>query len=237
MELNSNINIAFEIIDEYLNMEEDLNFIKQNEKEYIRGGIKNMNNHRTVNININNQTIPVDEDLANTIIALNDLGYKTSGCCIGENGDEYEAWIVIQEASEHKMIELMKRLNDCCYTLTKEFYTKKLDDAIYVQYILKTPKGCFMARIHWVDDWFNKLSETVINPITSIEYKTMDKLFEKQWINISIGELCDKYKDNWEIQYKLPDVDLWLEYNMITSSLKSLIALNQMNAEWRYRIG
>ena len=44
-----------------------------------------MNNHKQINININNQSIKVDEDMANVIIALNDLGYKTSGCCIGES--------------------------------------------------------------------------------------------------------------------------------------------------------
>jgi len=38
------------------------------------------------------------------------------------------------------------------------------------------------------------------------------------------------------VQFKVPPVDIWCDYNMKTSSLKSIIALHQMNVKWRYKI-
>lgn len=197
-----------------------------------------MNNHKTVDININSQTIAVDEEMANVIIALNDLGLKTSGCCIGSQADdiEDEAYIIIQETNEYKIIGLMQRLNGCNYTLTKELYKKNIDNVIYTQYILKTPKKSWKHKVKYINEWFESLVKNIIItiPREAISYKSMNKLFKPQWIDISFKEMCEDYKDSWQVQYKLFNNDSWIDYDMVNSSLKSLIALNQMNAKWRY---
>jgi len=52
---------------------------------------------------------------------------------------------------------------------------------------------------------------------------------------ISINKLCLSFKDNWKIQYKLPTVDIWLDYDIYESTLVSFLALCGLNAEWRYK--
>lgn len=64
----------------------------------------------------------------------------------------------------------------------------------------------------------------------------MNFISDENYIEITTYELIDNYKDNWAVQFKIPPVDLWCDYDMKVSSLKSLIAFHQMNAEWRYRI-
>lgn len=143
-------------------------------------------NHETKEIIINNDVIPVDKEMADVIITLNKLGYKTSGCCIGNEGNN-SAWIIIQEINEDKMINLMKKLDNCCYQLTKQLYKKKSDNIIYVQYKLETPEGNIPNRILWVNQWANILEWCDIatqcytdyktqNQI--INYNTVDKLFQ-----------------------------------------------------------
>lgn len=61
-------------------------------------------------------------------------------------------------------------------------------------------------------------------------------IFIDDYTEITTYELLDNYKDKWEVQFKVPPVDIWCDYNMKTSSLKSIIALHQMNAKWRYKI-
>lgn len=129
--------------------------------------------HQQVNIKINNQCISVDKDLANIIIRLNDLGYKTSGCCIGAD----EAWVIIQEVYEYKIITLMNMLSDCNYVIEKSSYRKNKDiDIIYVQYILKT-SGC--NKLKCINEWENALKNNVsINFVKNVQYRAMETLFE-----------------------------------------------------------
>ena len=61
-------------------------------------------------------------------------------------------------------------------------------------------------------------------------------IFIDDYTEITTYELLDNYKDKWEVQFKVPPVDIWCDYNMKTSSLKSIIALHQMNVKWRYKI-
>jgi len=61
-------------------------------------------------------------------------------------------------------------------------------------------------------------------------------IIDENYIEISTYNLLDNYKDNWEVQFKIPPVDLWVDCNMKTSSLISTIAFHQMNAKWRYKI-
>jgi hypothetical protein len=133
--------------------------------------------HETKNIEINNQVIPVDKEMADIIIILNKLGYLTSGCCIGEDGIN-KAWIIIQEINEQKIINLINILNDCCYELIKQFYKKNNDSNIYVQYILKTPEGLVDERIKWINKWNSKLKDTTNIKTVDFKYEYLYKLFE-----------------------------------------------------------
>ena len=130
----------------------------------------------------------------------------------------------------------MQRLNNCSYTLIKELYKKNIDNVIYTQYILKTPKKSWKYKVKYINEWFESLVKNIIItiPREAISYKSMNKLFKPQWIDISFKEMCEDYKDSWQVQYKLFNNDSWIDYDMVNSSLKSLIALNQMNAKWRY---
>lgn len=57
-----------------------------------------------------------------------------------------------------------------------------------------------------------------------------------EWQEITFVDLCNNYKDNWIIEYKFPEVDIWIDYDIKKSTLVSFIVLNQMNTLWRYRI-
>ncbi len=56
-----------------------------------------------------------------------------------------------------------------------------------------------------------------------------------EWNNISFTDLCLRCKDNWNIQYKLPNVDIWLDYDIHKVSFVSFIVFCQMGVKWRYR--
>lgn len=57
-----------------------------------------------------------------------------------------------------------------------------------------------------------------------------------EWQEISFENLCDGYKDNWQIQYKFLEINLWLDYDIKKATAISLIAFNQMDVLWRYKI-
>jgi len=136
--------------------------------------------HQQVNIQINYQSISVDKDLVNIIIRLNDLGYKTSGCCIGI-ATEDEAWINIQETNENKIIKLMNILDGCSYVLEKSLYKRNKDiGIIYVQYVLKTPEcSSNTEKFKYINEWENALKNNAsVNFIKNIQYRVMETLFE-----------------------------------------------------------
>lgn len=136
------------------------------------------NKHQQVSIKVNFKCISVDKDLANIIARLNDLGYKTSGCCIGVTTED-EAWICIQEANEDKIVELMNMLNECSYVLEKSLYKKNKDIAIiYVQYVLKTPKySLYGDKLKYIHEWENALNSN-ISFVRDVQYRTMEVLFQ-----------------------------------------------------------
>lgn len=75
-----------------------------------------------------------------------------------------------------------------------------------------------------------------IQPLYTYKKGDVMTIFIEDYTEITTYNLLDNYKDNWEVQFKVPSVDIWCDYNMKTSSLKSIIALHQMNVKWRYKI-
>lgn len=134
--------------------------------------------HKQKNIRIDNHIISVDEELANVILKLNKLGYKTSGCCIGDKRKNNALWINIQETNESKIAELMNMLDGCGYCMEKDLYKKNGSDILYVQYILKSPEISLMEREKIIKEWLLSLDK-IINIYTDkiLQYKTIRELF------------------------------------------------------------
>ena len=61
-------------------------------------------------------------------------------------------------------------------------------------------------------------------------------IYGMEWNDISFINLCHYCKDNWIVQYKMPNVDIWLNYDIHKSTFISFIVFCQMEAEWRYRL-
>lgn len=135
--------------------------------------------HEKSQINVNGNDILVDKELANIIVLLNKLRYKTSGCCIGEK--DY-AWIVIQETSEVKMINLIRSLSE--YNLSKSIYIKNdiNSNDVFMQYRLTTPRVPLETRLKIIKSWESCL-EVILNKDigkkSNISYKTMEDLFDE----------------------------------------------------------
>ena len=55
------------------------------------------------------------------------------------------------------------------------------------------------------------------------------------WTDISFSNLCLQCKDNWNVQYKFPNVDIWLDYDIHKSTFVSFLAFCQLGTEWRYK--
>lgn len=136
--------------------------------------------HKQKNIQIDNHIISVDEELADVILKLNELGYKTSGCCIGDKRKNNALWINIQETNESKIAELMNMLNECGYCMEKDLYKKNGSNTIYVQYILKSPEISLIDRKKIIKEWLltlNKITEINIYTYKILQYKTIRELF------------------------------------------------------------
>ena len=92
--------------------------------------------HKTKELTLDSgETIRVDEEMARVIYELNKCGYKTSGCCIGD--DDEEAWIIIQETDDNCIAYLMSMLHGCPYNIHKQLYLT--DNVLYSQYVINTP--------------------------------------------------------------------------------------------------
>lgn len=134
--------------------------------------------HKQTSIVIDNHIISVDEELANVILKLNKLGYKTSGCCIGDKRKNNALWINIQETNESKIAELMNTLDGCGYCMEKDLYKKNGSDILYVQYILKSPEISLADREKIVKEWLLSLDKIIdINIYKILQYKTIGELF------------------------------------------------------------
>lgn len=75
-----------------------------------------------------------------------------------------------------------------------------------------------------------------IQPLYTYEKGEVMIINIEEYTEITTIELFNNYKDNWEVQFKLPTVDLWLDYDMKTSSLISMIVFHQLGAVWRYKV-
>jgi len=132
--------------------------------------------HQTIDVTINNQTIKVDNELAETIILLNNLDYKTSGCCIGNNNEDY-AWIKIQEIDELKILNLMTNLNikGCEYLIEKELYLQKYHK-VFVDYIFKSPLVNKERRLGIINNWNKALKKSIYHEKwDDYTYNTLDQ--------------------------------------------------------------
>lgn len=138
--------------------------------------------HKQTCIIINNKMISVDKELVDVILKLNELGYKTSGCCIGDKRKNDALWINIQETNENKIIEFMNMLDGCSYCMEKDLYKKNKSDTVYVQYILKSPKSSLIDRKKIIKEWLlllNKIIDINIYTDKILQYKTIRELFNE----------------------------------------------------------
>lgn len=58
----------------------------------------------------------------------------------------------------------------------------------------------------------------------------------KIWQETTFIELCNYYKDERSVQYKFPQVDVWVDLDMKKATIIAFIVLNQMNALWRVKL-
>lgn len=119
--------------------------------------MNNVTEHYSKKISIDKEDIFVDAELAEIILKLNEIGFKTSGCCIGNKTIKDYAWIKIQEIKEYKIVNLMKNFSNCEYVIDKELYYQ--NNTLYVDYILKTPVTDYSRRVDIVNKWADSLSE------------------------------------------------------------------------------
>jgi len=136
------------------------------------------NQHQTMDIIINNQLIEVDNELAETIVLLNNINYKTSGCCIGNSNNKDYAWIKIQEIDELKILNLMSNLSikGCEYLIEKELYLQKYHK-VFVDYILKSPLVNKERRISIINNWNEALKKSIYHEKwDDYIYNTLDRV-------------------------------------------------------------
>jgi hypothetical protein len=59
---------------------------------------------------------------------------------------------------------------------------------------------------------------------------------EYNWQYCEVEFILYNYADNMLIQYKLPNTDIWLDYDTKTARVNSLIVFIMLRAKWRFRI-
>ena len=137
--------------------------------EYIRNS-----EHIQKEILINDNIIYVDEELTDIVLKLNNIGLKTSGCCIGDKTIDDYAWIKIQEKHEYNICQLMKNFIDCEYLIEKELYYT--NEVVYVDYILKSPIASYNRRVDILKQWLIALNKFRIFDL-KYQYKTIEELY------------------------------------------------------------
>ena len=69
----------------------------------------------------------------------------------------------------------------------------------------------------------------------SIKIEERDKIEDLKWKEINFEYLYNHYDNNWDVQFKFSNKNIWINYDMEKSTASNFIELYKKNVLWRYK--